>query len=205
MRRGQRSIRRRNRAIALTSGITLIVVTAGSLLISRTAIGQTNSFASLPAAKARLAQRQQTALENARTHPLSKHHMLPPPAQVAMPVQAPMVGIVAAHQAPFSAQWFAVSNSWTGVVNGQYFTVYSGARQHPNSGATPEAGVVVYQDPANVNGTAQPTQVGVYLAGTGAAPLAATGATGAVMTLTYGSGATITFNVLTHAFGQPIG
>jgi hypothetical protein len=187
----------RRRVVLAACAAAVVVLGAGGAV----AYAATTEYSAWPPAKAARATAQQTALAKARAHPFPKSDVGAPPQSVQPVPTAPLTGIVASHQAPFPASWFWVDNAWTGQVDGQYYTVYAGQKEHPSSGGTAEAGVVVYSDPANVFGGSQPREVGVYLSATGASPLRIVSVHGALLYLVSSSGQLVTFNVSSKSFG----
>lgn len=189
----------RRKAQASAAGLIVLMVGLGGVWLVSAGHAQSNPFHGLPAAKAALIQKQQLALSEAQAHPMPKSDAGPPPAPG--PGVAPITGIVSAHQGPFSAQEFAVSNSWTGYVNGHYYTVFAGSKRHPLSGAPAQAGVILYADPSNINGSATPTKLGTYLTGTSGSSVAVRSANGSTIVLSGQNGGTITFDIATRRFG----
>ena len=191
----------RRKAWITAAGVLVLAAGLGGARLAGRALAQAHPVSSWPAAKASLWENQQLALSRARTHPMPKSAVGSPPTPRPVPSQAPITGIISTHQGPFSPQQFAVSNVWTGYVNGQYYTLYAGSEQHPGSGAPPQAGVILYSDPANVNSGMSPTRVGVYLAGQNESSLTVQSASGSRILLSGKNGMTTTFNVITRRFG----
>lgn len=187
----------RRRVVLAACAAAVVVLGAGGAV----AYATTTGYSAWPPAKAARATAQQAALAKARAHPFPKSDVGAPPQSVQPVPTAPLTGIVASHQAPFSASWFSVDNAWTGQVHGQYYSVYAGQKEHPRTGGTAEAGVVVYSDPADVFGGSQPREVGVYLSATGASPLRIVSVHGALLNLVTSSGHSVTFNVSSKSFG----
>ena len=178
------------------------IVVAGGLVgvwLDGAEVAQIKPTRALPPAKAALIQKQQLTLSEAQAHPMPKSDAPPPP--MPGPAVAPTTGIVWAHQGPFSAQEFVVSNSWTGYVNGHYYTVFAGSKRHPLTGAPAQAGVILYADPSNINGSGAPTKLGTYLTGTSGSSVAVRSANGSTIVLSGQNGGTITFDIATRRFG----
>lgn len=191
-----RSTFRRRAALTMFSAGVMVLGAGGAV-----AYAASTGHSGWPSAKAARLTAQQAAVAKAQEHPFPKSDVGDPPHAVQPAPTAPLTGIVASHQAPFSASWFSVENAWTGRVNGQYYTVYAGQKLYPGTGGTPEAGVVVYSDPANVFGGSQPHEVGLYLSATGTSPLRIVSVHGALLSLVSSSGRSMTFNVSAKTFG----
>lgn len=187
----------RRRAVLTMFSVGVMVLGAGGAV----PYAATTGHSGWPSAKAARLTAQQAAVAKAQEHPLPKSDVGGPPRALQPAPTAPLTGIVASHQAPFSSSWFSVENAWTGQVNGQYYTVYDGQKLYPGTGGTPEAGVVVYSDPANVFGGSQPHEVGLYLSATGTSPLRIVNVQGAVLDLVTSSGRSVIFNVSSRTFG----
>lgn len=186
---------RRRLAVVCCSGAVMAVGIGGAV-----SYAVTSSRSGLPPAKAALVGAQRAALAKAQAHPMPKSQAGPPPQWIQPSSSPPLTGIFASHQAPFSPSWFFVQNAWTGEVNGQYYTLYAGQKEHPRSGASPQAGVIVYADPANAFGSAQPRQVGIYLLGGSAGPLQIQGTQGSKVALVRPGGLPASFDVSSMSF-----
>lgn len=170
-------------------GIAVFFVGAGTVL-ARSAV--TTGW---PASKAQIYQQQQQALAQARANPRPK---LPSAGVANAPLPSPQrqAGIVSMHQGPFPPSTFVVRNFWQGPVGSEWVLAYAGATQE-SPDRPPQLGAVrLYSESASM----QLSEIGVFPAAPGTAPLTITAANGDVLQLRSDSGATLSFNLQTHLY-----
>ncbi len=165
----------------------------------------------LPAAKATMIARQDQAILNARKTPYAK----PPKAVVDATMTAVVVhrtqsplptptftsGIFQGGSDAFVNRDFGSANHWVGEVSGTWYDVFAGVRHDPGADTNRHGALIVIS-------CANPCQTGHqqtsrYDAPTGTAGVKITGVTGTTITLVSETGATLTFDLLTHQFSAP--
>jgi hypothetical protein len=178
--------------LAAIIGVMLVLVGVGTvhaLQITQQTGG--SGFPGYPPAKAKLLQREQQVMAEARKHRVPKQpNYVPPPSS---PTPRPQAGIVDMHQGPFSAMDFLVNNCWQGSIGSNWVLVYVGSTVKPD-GRIGQGALRLYTSTENFH------LIGIYVAPNGTSALTITAVNGDLMHLHTNTGSSLIFDLLTDQY-----
>lgn len=175
----------------IAAGLAVLFIGIGTVL------ARSGSTSGWPAAKALIAEQQQQAIADARSHPRPKL----PGAGMSAAAQTPprrQAGIVAMRQGPFPPSTFLVRNFWQGPVGSDWILVYAGAAPSSPGGPFTRGALRIYRETADL----QLSEIGSYPAAPGVGPVTITAANGDELQLRSDNGGVLSFNLQTRQYHQ---